>query len=273
MERPVISFGCGRERLPELTALYNDCFDDGAAYADLLFSRRIDLSLAAVAEVGGAIAGAFYFIPLTVCGKKGVMLYALGVTPAQRGRGIASQLLDFAGSYCEKNGLACLIRPADNGLFALYERHGFTRRIRSKLSVYHGSEFGLPVRTITADEYHRRREEYLSGLPAVCWNADDVGYAVLENAFCGGLCIGGDRFVALLRRERGKAVICELLTDRYDSPAYLKRCALAAGSMCGFSDVSAVFPAWFGDGVPFSSSLAFNLPTRSKDLYFGLMLD
>ncbi|MBO4217340.1 MAG: GNAT family N-acetyltransferase [Clostridia bacterium] len=271
-----IAIGCGGGTLPELINIYNACFDDGTGYADMLFSRRIDPSLAVTAKSGKAICGAFCFIPLSVCGKKGVMLYALGVLPEYRGRGIGGALVSFAKDYCKKNGLVCLLHPADNGLFGYYEKLGFNDKICSKLAVYHGREYGLRIRALTSSDYCKRRNGYLAGRPSVVWNEDDVGYAVLENAFCGGLCVGGDDFIALLSREKGRVTVRELLTDRYESASLLKRYALAAGSMCGVSDVSAVYPVWYADGIRYRSALAYNMPediNGADDLFFGLMLD
>ena len=239
----------------------------------MLFSRRIDLSLAVTARVGGTVCGAFYFIPFNVPQHSGVMLYALGVLPEYRGRGIGGGLVSFAVEYCRENGLVCLLHPADSGLYGFYERCGFDCRISSKLAVFGGSERDMRIYPLDASGYAERRAKYLSGHPAVLWNENDVGYAVLENAFCGGICVGGDRFCALVSRGNGRAVIRELLTDRCESPAYLKRCALAVGTMCGVSDVSAVFPVWYSAGVPYRSALAFNLPKELKRLFFGLMLD
>ncbi len=268
-----IVLGCESDRLTELMNIYNACFDDGAGYAELLFSRRIDLSLAVTASLDNVLCGAFYFIPATVGDKRGVMLYALGVLPEYRRLGVGSALVSFAKNYCEGNGLVCLLHPADNGLFAFYEKLGFDCKISSKLAVYRGREYDIRIRATGAADYCRRREEFLSGRHAVRWNEDDVGYAVLENAFCGGICVGGDRFIAMLSREKDKVFIKELLTDRAENPEALKRYSLAAGSMCGVSDVSAVFPAWYSDGVLYRSALACGLPKDMKDLFFGLMLE
>lgn len=268
-----IVLGCNGDRLPELMNIYNVCFDDGAGYAELLFSRRIDLSLAVTASMDSVLCGAFYFIPATVGDKSGVMLYALGVLPEYRNLGVGSALVSFAKKYCDENGLVCLLHPADNGLFGFYEKLGFDCKISSKLAVYHGREYDIRIRAIGACDYFKRREEFLSDRPSVRWNENDVGYALLENAFCGGICVGGDRFIALLSREKDKVYIKELLTDRSENPEALKRYSLAAGSMCGVSDVSAVFPSWYSDGVLYRSALAYRLPEGMKDLFFGLMLD
>jgi Acetyltransferases len=84
-----------------------------------------------VAEDDGAIAGYLSLLIIRHCRR--ARIYSLAVAAAYRGRGIAGRLVDQALAYAAREGLAPVfleVGVENHTAIALYEKKGFTRRMR-----------------------------------------------------------------------------------------------------------------------------------------------
>lgn len=76
--------------------------------------------------------GGLFLLDVTCGGYIGSYVYALGVHPDHRGKGIARELLEKAKTLSKD---FCLICPADTKLAATYERYGFDRFVGGTVPV------------------------------------------------------------------------------------------------------------------------------------------
>ena len=120
--------------LPELKALWKECFADEDAYIDAFFDAMYEDAHVLLEEENGVLAGASFFLPgkiaLEDAASKGLRwqeiryVYALAVYPQYRGRGIAAALLHRA---YEAYGAPLIAEPAEEGLIGgFYEPLGFS---------------------------------------------------------------------------------------------------------------------------------------------------
>lgn len=105
--------------------LHNACFGDGREWFDAFLDAAAGQQYLAAMQDGKLCGGMFLLDAfLFANGKeyKGKYVYALGVSPAYRGQGIAAVLLDTAKKLSSEFTLIC---AADARLAKTYEKHGF----------------------------------------------------------------------------------------------------------------------------------------------------
>lgn len=159
------------EDAPALAALWQRVFGDPEAYAGAFLRLLPALGAGAAAFENGKLLGAAYIVTdlelveperTRRCGY----LYAVGVAPEARGRGLGGRLSQEAAALGLTRGaqLLCTL-PAEPSLYAWYERilglHCALYRERRLLGSLPGPE---PV-PLTPEEYGRRREALLQGRP------------------------------------------------------------------------------------------------------------
>ncbi len=81
-------------------------------------------------KVGGVTVGIAHILPVRCGDLVGGYLYAVGVLPAYRGRGILDRLMKKCEQFCREQGydFACLI-PATDALSETYRRRGYLAEI------------------------------------------------------------------------------------------------------------------------------------------------
>ena len=106
-------------------ALHNACFGDAREWFDAFLDAAAGQQYLAAMRGGKLCGGAFLLDAFLFVNRKeykGKYVYALGVSPAYRGQGIARMLLDAAK---ERSADFTLICAADEKLAKTYEKHGF----------------------------------------------------------------------------------------------------------------------------------------------------
>lgn len=116
--------------IPELRRLWKVCFpdvDDG--YLNFYFSKGFPLLQTMLLEDQcHKVISMLTVIPANITGKQGkfAYIYAVGTDPDYRGRGMAAKLMQEVECYLKKHGYqAAMLFPAENGLYAFYERLGY----------------------------------------------------------------------------------------------------------------------------------------------------
>lgn len=115
--------------LDALLALEARCFDtDRLSRRNFQWMLRRANAVLLVAEAGGTLAG--YILVLFHQGTALGRIYSVAVDPAQRGRGIAEQLLAAAEAAAREHDCAYMrleVRPDNAAAIRLYEKHGYRR--------------------------------------------------------------------------------------------------------------------------------------------------
>ena len=164
-------------------ALHYACFGDGREWFDA-FLAVADGEKYIAYTIGAEYIGGMFFLDMTCGVYKGRYIYALCVTPAYRGRGVAAALLREAKRLSPDFTLIC---AADELLAETYARHGFDTFVGG--TVRAGEAFGARMDT--------------SAFQTPCTYADVRGLKLSEKLFsfalseCGGtLCTDGNAVVA-----------------------------------------------------------------------------
>jgi len=197
-----------------LKSLWQTVFGDGPEIIDLWFDTfyRPELTAAIMAEEGPAAMA--YVLPAgSLGGLPCAHIYAVGVDPALRGRGLGIEVTRLAVEKALTAGYpAVILHPADAGLFDFYRRHCGFETLCSvteqtvTLPASGNSAAAAPQRVSPA-QYRLLRRRFLSSGPSV-----DQSEAVLSFfEACGGRLYAGENFCAAAEVWEGRACFRELL--------------------------------------------------------------
>lgn len=119
-----------KEELPQLMALFSECFPGEEAFAGWFFQRIWQAQNTLVYRANGEIEAMLQLLPVTfVQGSRafgGEYVYAVGTKTTARGKGYAAALLEAARIETLKRGKDALILiPAEPSLFDYYARFGY----------------------------------------------------------------------------------------------------------------------------------------------------
>ncbi|MGX8692360.1 MAG: GNAT family N-acetyltransferase [Clostridia bacterium] len=156
---------------PGLAALWQGVFCDPPACAEEFLRFLPEMGSGAAALENGRPVGAAYIVTglhlregekSRRCGY----LYAVAVDPAWRGRGLGAELSRAAATLGRVRGAELIgTWPAEPALYAWYERILGMRCALHLSFLGYDSAPGPVVRPLDPEEYGRRREALLAGLP------------------------------------------------------------------------------------------------------------
>lgn len=182
---------------------------------------------------------------------KGGYIYALATAPEARGRGYASQLLDYAGVLLRERGADFAVTvPAQPSLFDFFARNGYQPGFyRRRLTA---EPRPGKAQQVTPAEYAALREELLAGTTHLI---QGEGQLAVQQAMCPRQGSGlyrlelshGPACAAVENREEGP-VVKELLCAPEDEAEG----ASAAAALCG-SPAQVYLPGTAEGGEPFAA--------------------
>ncbi len=251
---------------PALIKLWNRVFGDPEELARAFLEQLPALGGGVTAEEDGVLLGAAYVVTdLRLEGRRAGYLYAVGVAPEARGRGLGMALSREAAALGRRLGAEFLCTlPAETGLYGWYEK-----LLGLRCALFRGEEIlasrpGASAAPLSPEEYGRRRERLLQGRPHLV-----PGPAVLrfEKELC--RCSGGDLLavgggLAAAYRDGERTRIRELLAPTGEDP---KALAAAVGAALGTGEVLLLYPA--AEGSPYLAADC-HLPA---DCVWNLTLD
>lgn len=228
-----------------LRELFTEAFGD-AAFTELFFRTGFS-PVRCLTAFDGRILAALHWFDCRLEGKKAAYIYGIATFEAHRGRGIGSKLIRAAlGTLAAQGYEIILLVPAEERLFAYYERFGFrtVSTIREDLAAA-GSP--LPIRELTPNEYAEARRSLLPEHSLIQEGAAlDLfsGYATF---------FATDRALAAVTDH----MIWELLGDASHAPGLIAALGLPTATM-----------RTPGPGRPFAMGIGIQGP-----IYLGLALD
>lgn len=254
------------EDAAELAALWHRVFGDPEELALAFLAELPALGGGVCAEEAGKLLGAAYAVTdFTLEGRRAAYLYAIGVLPEARGRGLGKGLTREAAALGRALGadFVCTL-PANAPLYPWYEELIGVRCALHRREEQIESRPGEKPLPLSPEAYGLRREELLRGRPHVT-----AGQAVLRYEKENCCCFGGDLYalgtaLAAASVDEGETRIRELLAPAGED---LSALAAAMGAHLGTERVLLLSPS--AQGQPY---LAADRPLPAE-LIWDLTLD
>ncbi len=267
------------EDCPALSQIWQMCFGDSPDYVRFFFTRYLPRCRVMIAWANGTAAGSVYLLPAEIADggrvRKAIYVYALGVLPAFRSRGIGGVMLRRVLSVAEAEDAVCFLRPASPELVSYYERLGMEKSHYAKMcQLSPDPAIRTEESTITEAtpaEYTRqcRKMPLLSG--TVFWDLPHIEFALSENRLTGGKCLryekDGRHAIVFMKREADGWCITESL-PRADAAFLSGICAHFPGEA-----VHLRLPAKADDPDAFVLAMTYNIVYPSEEAPLGLLLD
>ncbi len=155
-----------QEELPAICALWQAVFGDAPEEAEGYLRRFVGLENQFVAAEKTGPVAILSAVPCSCAASPGVYLFALGTSPAKRGRGLMAELMAYAEAECHAAGaaFACLI-PAEASLFGYYQSRGY-QSMQARALVYPAQQKpGAALRRVELNPVHlaEQRRCFLAG--------------------------------------------------------------------------------------------------------------
>ena len=242
-------------------ALWQEAFGD--TEADIAACMRHFAPYTMLYTETDKVLGMFILLPLQTGSKKGDYIYAVATAKSARGRGIATQLLDYAKTRV-KNGRSDFLTlvPAKASLFAFYKNRGFTNGSpvsRLNYSTQGSAKASIAVKQITANEMYKNRNAYFKTLAA--W--DERMLAAIDEIYGGCFYTFEDKGFCTAYPMRDKVIVSELcLNDVAMEDALEALCAYF-----GKEKIEAVVPDANGN------AFAMFYPAEAANMYFNIAIN
>lgn len=179
------------EKTEALKELWQLVFGDEREWLDAWFTRFYREELTAVLYEGERLAASAYVLPVgTFEDKPCAFIYAVGVHPELRGRGLGVQVTRLAAALAKKAGFGCIaLHPAQYGLFRFYEKHcGFHTAFTRKEERLFFPAHTLFTETCRSEDYLAVRERLLAGRAHITPSLDILDWFTFSGGrlYCGG---------------------------------------------------------------------------------------
>lgn len=231
-----------KKYIPQLKKMWQNIFLDEMDYINLFFDNMYKDEYAFIAVEDEKVLGMMFFLPATMVKKdrkiKGRYVYAVATDENQRGRGIMTNLEQYAANIVKNDGVQFLtLVPASESLFNMYEKLGYKTYEYHKNFEYKPKvicdDKDIKVEEVSIDSIYDLRQKYLDTFDEYII-LDDYDYAKKELAF-----LGIRVFVA--EHENEKRYILSFINDNTltvketslsDELLKLSLCSLAKYTKC-----------------------------------------
>ena len=212
-----------QEELPRLRELWQLACGDEEALIDGFFARWGGPDRLLTLREGGVAMSMLALLPMeavTASGQRAALpyVYALATDPAQRGKGYAKKLLDYAADRARDMGAAgiCTV-PAQPSLHKFFASAGYGECFAARrwIAAMDPSAAAGEAANLGAAEYARLRETLLKGVPHGAWDGELTAIQESFSQSSGGglyrLRLAEGPGCAAVERHGGMAVAKELL--------------------------------------------------------------
>ena len=123
--------------------LWKEAFGDSDEFIETFMKNIYSRENMLYIEKERSIISMLHIIPFTFNCHKAGYIYAVATTPKERGKGLASMLLERAIDVSQKKGFAALFTiPANEELRTFYSKFGFTGRHPIEFITKENFDFG-----------------------------------------------------------------------------------------------------------------------------------
>lgn len=113
----------------DLQSLWETVFGDSRSVTQAFFADAFFPDGCFYAEADGKAVAALYLLPVNTGNLNGFYLYAAATLPAWRGQGIMGNLIREALTFAKGCSDFVYLCPAEDSLYAYYERFGFSQTL------------------------------------------------------------------------------------------------------------------------------------------------
>lgn len=213
-----------QEQIRQLRRLWKEAFGDTDAFLDSFFGIAFSPDRCRCVTEDGRVTAALYWFDCECDGKKMAYLYAVATAQNCRGRGLCRSLLEDTHRHLECfNYAGTILVPADEALGQMYGRMGYLLATSvSEFSCGPGEQ-PTALRSLTAEEYSRRRRELLPAGGVI----QEGPLTDLLAEQCG--MFGGEDFLTAAWMEDGVLHTEEFLGNRDAAPGIVKALGAVKG--------------------------------------------
>ena len=123
--------------------LWKEVFGDSDEFIDTFMRSIYNSENMLYIEKNGRVISMLHIVPFTFNSHKAGYIYAVATAPKERGKGLASMLLERAIDVSQKKGFAALFTiPANEELRTFYSKFGFTGRHPIEFITKENFDFG-----------------------------------------------------------------------------------------------------------------------------------
>jgi len=201
---------------PQVLNIWQTCFGDEESYVRFFWKNCFPLCRGLVYEEDGKIVSMLFLLPGALAYKRSLLpaeyVYAVATLPEYRGRGHASNLVEFAAIAAKEEGKSALcLLPASPALYKYYTKLGFqTAFCRQDFqSVRIGPEGGPMPHDSGLYIYYGLRRCVWGKQGYFDWPVHMLEYMHGEHIFNGGE-VYADRNVTAFVTKEGKVKECSL---------------------------------------------------------------
>lgn len=184
-----------REHLDGIRALWQQAFGNSTQYIDLFLEQGVQPHNALVYLQDGRVAGMLFILPCSLVFRESsyqcAYFYGIATRTELRGRGISTELLEYAYHLCSKRGYAvCALVPATSSLFRFYAKRGYDVQGAVKTLSVRSAELGTGSSSAVLspinmhDVFDMRKNCF--GTAYLEWDNRTLAYIQAENRHCGG---------------------------------------------------------------------------------------
>ena len=190
----MIRFAKEKDR-EDIIRLWHSVFGDDKTSINNYLDKYLDCVLLYITD--DKIIGMLSLLPLQYKGVAGKYVYAVATEPSFRGRGVATELIQ----YCYGENFLLLV-PAEKSLFNYYERLGFKAICSFERKEYFSTELILSddmPEKITAQELYKLRKSSFNQFDFFEWSEKEL--QTVSDMYNGHIYKGKDFFAVCDVRE------------------------------------------------------------------------
>lgn len=214
----------------DVSALWRNVFGDEEEIINKFLSVHFEADNTVVYEDSGDIKAMFFLLSgeSVIEGKRypSRYLYAACTAPEYRGRGIMSDMIDFARNASAESGYdyICLL-PAEESLYGYYERFGFKALYGVRRTNYFPDVNNVISQYNSSADLYALRENNLKNINRFAWCKKSVDFAEYFNKYYGGDCFKTCKGYALYGKNDEILAVKEIACQNKDEEILLNSLA------------------------------------------------
>lgn len=149
-------------QVQELLSLWKDVFGEFGDFWEIFLRTGFSPERCRCLTENGQVLAALTWMDCALGNQKIAYIYAVLTRPDQRGRGLCRQLMAQTHEHLRRQGYAAtLLVPADAALRQMYQSMGYRNGTKIQEFSCHAGASPVFLSPLTAEEFARKRREFL----------------------------------------------------------------------------------------------------------------
>ena len=242
--------------IPKLRQLLKAAFGDDDDFLDMFYATAYAPNRCRCMIDGEQVPAVLYWFDCTCEDRKLAYIYAVATDPSYRNQGLCRRLMADTHAHLKQLGYAgAMLLPQDPALRQMYGKMGYTPCTTLREMECTAAGEPAPLTELTPEDYAELRKALLPP-GSVIQEGENLAYLGGFAKFYQSM-----DTLAVLFRDAGRIICCELLGDMTKAPAILRAMRAESGIFRG--------P---GAGKDFAMYTSFG-PNCPKPQYFAFAFD